>query len=68
MPLLTVIVREVHLSSYEVEAKDVSDAIEKVQEGNGTMVDNSTEYSHALDSDFWTVEDESGIEIRGTQS
>ena len=67
MALLTVLVREVHITAYQVEAKDAADAIEKVQGGEVDTVDNSTEYSHALDSDLWTVEDEFGKELRGTQ-
>jgi hypothetical protein len=51
-------VREVHIQPYFVEAEDEKDAIKKVEDGEGEIVDADFEYSHSLDSNTWTVEED----------
>lgn len=48
-------VREVHVQPYEVEANSKEQAIEVVKEGGGEIIENALEYSHTLDSEYWTV-------------
>ncbi len=55
MARFTVSVREVHIAFVDVEAASPEAAIEAVREGEGEHQD-VTEYSHALDTDLWTVE------------
>lgn len=50
-------VREVHIQMVEVEAVDEEDAIEEVRKGGGTYLDNTLEYSHCLDPEYWTVDE-----------
>jgi hypothetical protein len=50
-------VREVHIQMVEVEAQNKNEAKQKVKEGEGEYLDNSLGYSHALDSDTWTVDE-----------
>lgn len=50
--------REVHIQMVSVEAESKEEAIEKVAEGEGEMMDNTLEYSHSLDPEYWTVEEE----------
>jgi PP-loop superfamily ATP-utilizing enzyme len=64
MPKYTVRVREVHVAYHEIEADNPETAMNKVQGGDGELV--NTEYSHTLDSDTWDVEDEKG-DIVGDQ-
>lgn len=52
----TVEVREVHVSSMEVEADSPEDAREKFKDGEGEEI--LCEYSHTLDG--YTVKDEKG--------
>jgi len=49
-------VREVHIQGIEVEAESEEAAIRAVQAGEGTFIDDALEYSHALDSETWTVD------------
>ena len=58
MPEYRVKVREVHVQDVIVTADSPEEATAKVQEGEGLYVDNSLEYSHTLDPDTWTVEEE----------
>lgn len=51
-------VREVHVQPVRIEATSKEEAIEKIVKGQGTTVDDGLEYSHTLDSEFWTVEEE----------
>jgi hypothetical protein len=51
-------VREVHIQPYYVEAEDERDAIERVMNGEGDIMDCNFEYSHSLDPETWTVETE----------
>jgi len=53
-----VAVREVHVQQVRVKAESPEDAKERVVKGEGDQVDDSLEYSHTLDSDLWTVEEE----------
>lgn len=47
-------VREVHVSTMEVEAESPEAAVQMVKDGQGREI--MCEYSHTLDSDLWTVE------------
>ena len=49
-------VREVHIQGYEIEAETEEQAKDLIREGNGDLIDGHFEYSHTLDSEFWTVE------------
>lgn len=51
-------VREVHVQSMRVEAESAEEAIKKVVNGEGEIVENCMEYSHTLDSENWTVRQE----------
>ena len=50
-------VREVHIQMVRIGAKDKEEAKEKVVAGEGDYLDDTLEYSHTLDSDYWTVEE-----------
>jgi len=52
-----VTIREVHTQMVEVEADCQESAVRAVQEGEGTYLDNTLEYSHSLAPDTWTVEE-----------
>lgn len=54
MPKFHVAVREVHVSTMEVEADGAKDAILKIKDGDGEEI--MCEYSHTLSEDTWTVE------------
>lgn len=47
-------VREVHVSTMEIEAESPEEAMRLVKDGAGREV--MCEYSHTLDPDLWTVE------------
>ncbi len=51
-------VREVHVQSVRVAAKDADEAKDKVRKGEGDYLDDGLEYSHTLDSELWTAEEE----------
>lgn len=53
-------VREVHVQMIEVEADSEIDAIERVNKGEGSALDNTLEYSHRLNVKTWTVEKPNG--------
>lgn len=48
-------VREVHVSTIEVDASTQAEAVERVANGEGEEI--LCEYSHTLDKDLWTVEE-----------
>jgi len=48
-------VREVHVSTRKVKAKDAKEAIRKVQDDEGD--EELCEYSHTLDPETWTTEE-----------
>jgi len=50
MPKYQVLVPEVHYCKVEVDADSPSEAIRKVNDGDGEYLDNTTEYSHTLDT------------------
>lgn len=56
MQKFIVFVREVHVQGFTVIAKNEEEAKDFVREGRGDIVEDSLEYSHALDSELWTVE------------
>lgn len=58
MPTYLVSVREVHVAMRRVEANSPEEAKELAKENNGDEI--SLEYSHTLDDDLWTVEEENG--------
>lgn len=55
-------IREVHVSTREVEADSPEEALEKVKDGDGE--ETMCEYSHTLDDETWTVEDAEGNIVR----
>lgn len=56
MTKFRVIVREVHVQGYFVEAITPEIAKEVVRAGGGELIEAHFEYSHTLDPDVWTVE------------
>ena len=58
MPKFHVGIREVHVVTVEVDAKDESEALRKAGRTLEEGVDEiDSEYSHTLDPDVWTVEE-----------
>ena len=55
-----VLVHEVHVSTMEVEAESVEEAIDNASSGEELIC----EYSHTLHTDTWSVEDEEGNVLR----
>jgi len=55
MPKFHVNVREVHVSTHEVEAESAEEAIRKVKNQESDEI--TCEYSHTLGEDTWTVEE-----------
>lgn len=55
-----VMVREVHVQMVEVEANSEADAIERVNRGEGSTLDNTLEFSHRLNTETWTAEKQDG--------
>lgn len=53
-----VAVREVHVQDYKVEAETKEEAIQKINNCEGEVLEGRMEYSHALESDTWTVSEE----------
>ena len=53
MPKYHVGIREVYVSTREVEADSKEEALEKAGGSNEVI----HEYSHALNKDYWTVEE-----------
>ena len=51
-------IREVHVQPHRIRADSKEEAIRKVQNCEGEVLENRMEYSHALDSEHWTVEEE----------
>ncbi|MHA2063244.1 MAG: hypothetical protein ACXABY_02565 [Candidatus Thorarchaeota archaeon] len=64
MPKFRVMVREVHIQGYLVEAKDEEEAIKKVRYDSGLehdgidMDEAHFEFSHRLDPSLWSAEEE----------
>jgi hypothetical protein len=52
-----VLVREVWIQVYHIEANSQEEAIQKVAMGEGTIADGVIEYSHQLSSGSWTAEE-----------
>ncbi len=52
--LFIVGVREVHISSRQIEAVDETEAVNKISQGEGKEI--MCEYPHNLCSNNWTVE------------
>jgi hypothetical protein len=65
MEKFIVYVREVHVQGYRVDAKDAKEAVAKVENGEGDLLDSHFEYSHTLDSETWTAEKENEDEHTG---
>lgn len=55
-----VLVHEVHVSTIEVEAESIEEAINNASSGEELIC----EYSHTLHTDTWSVEDEEGNVVR----
>lgn len=49
-------VKEVWTQPVEVEASSPEEAKEKVQRGEGTVLEDRFEFSHTLDAEHWNVE------------
>jgi len=49
--------REVHISFEKVKASNAEEAIEKVKNRSADCETISTEYSHDMPKEFWTVEE-----------
>jgi hypothetical protein len=58
-----VCVREVHIQGYVVEAASPDEAIGKVADGEGEMDEGHFEYSHTLDTDYWTAYEDRVLEL-----
>jgi len=58
MPKYIVEKREVWTQMVEIAAKDAEEAKLLVSRGGGRVLDGAMEYSHDLDTDHWTVEEE----------
>jgi hypothetical protein len=54
--LYTVYTREVHVQGYEVEADSEQEAIRKIEDMEGSLIEDYFEFSHMLDSSTWTAE------------
>jgi len=54
MPRYRVLIREVHVSHRVVEADSESEALDEA----GDIEENYSEYSHSMDKETWTVEEE----------
>lgn len=61
--LYRVEVREVHVQAYVVEANSKVEAKIKVEGGGGEIDEAHFVYSHTLDPDTWTVEEEKNPDI-----
>ena len=55
MKKFVVDVDEVWKQSYEVEADSVEEAKQKVKDGDADIIETCFEFSHCLDSEFWTT-------------
>ena len=51
-----VIVREVWLQAYDVEAETDEEAIDLVKGGTVYSAEDGFEFSHQMSSEYWTVE------------
>ena len=59
MPRWIVTIREVHTQMVQVDnAADADAAKDIVRDGGGTYLEDTLEYSHTLDPEFWTAEQE----------
>lgn len=54
-----VLVREVWIQVYEVEASSQEEAIKKTWNGEATIAEGRIEYSHRMKSELWTAEEHS---------
>ena len=53
-----VTMREVYVQSYQIQAISAKEALKLVVDGQGDIMENGFEFSHTLDPDTWTVEEE----------
>ena len=58
MPKYIVTVREVHCQGYEIDAASENEAIALMEAGEGEPMPSLFEYSHTLDKNTWTVEED----------
>ena len=56
-----VLVKEVHVQPYYVEATTKDEARKIVEQGGGDIIEGGFEYSHTLPSDDWRIEDFKGV-------
>jgi hypothetical protein len=57
MPKFIVTKREVWTQGVEVDANNEADAIRKVDQGDGEIIESLFEYGHSLKADQWTAEE-----------
>ena len=50
-------VKEVWTQPVEIEASSSEEAKKKVQQGEGTVLEDRFEFSHTLDPEYWGVEE-----------
>ena len=50
-------VREVWVQAYDVDADSKEEAIKKIAEGDGNVVEWELDYSHMLDPETWEAEE-----------
>ena len=58
MSTFIVSVKEVHTQGYRVEAENKEQAKKLVDDLQGDLIEDRFEYSHTLDLETWTVEEE----------
>ncbi len=56
MPKFHVHIREVHVSTREIEAESAEEALRIIVDGEEDGEEVMCEYSHTLDPDTWTLE------------
>lgn len=53
-----VLVREVWVQVYEIEADSQEEAIQRTWKGEATLADGRIEYSHRMKPEEWTAEEQ----------
>jgi len=65
MPKFTLMIREVWIRSIQINADSLKEAMRTHSEGTQLDPNETTEYSHCLDVDTWTAEDDQGNTYHG---
>ena len=53
-------VREVWIQPVKVKANSLREAFQKVESGEGEIIESGFELSHSLEPEYWTAEDSEG--------